>query len=121
MFLVLEKDLPQAKALWAEKQLPIEEIRLLTLKTFNAQQVAAIYSLSSQQSRALQEALKAAAIACFESDIKLSDRYLMERFIYGALKVSADLRWSGRYWQSPRRKAFTGRCLHKAEPGVTGY
>ncbi len=99
VFLVLEKDLPQAKALWAEKQLPIEEIRLLTLKTFNAQRVAAIYSLSSQQSRALQEALKAAAIACFESDIKLSDRYLMERFIYGALKVSADLRWSGRYWQ----------------------
>lgn len=99
VFLVQEKDLPQAKALWSDKQLPIEEIRPLTLRTFNAQRVAAIYSLYAQQSRALQEALKHAAIACFESDIKLSDRYLMERFIYGAVKVCADLHWSGRYWQ----------------------
>ena len=104
VFLVPQKDLPRAEALWAEKRLTAAEIRPLTLKSFNGQPVAAVYSLYNQQSRALQEVLSTADIACFEADIKLSDRYLMERFIYGSVKVCADLHWSGRYWQCQTAK-----------------
>jgi len=108
VFLVLQKDLQQVELLWSEKRLAVQEIRPLALKTFNAQPVAAIYSLYSKQSRALQEVLSAANIAVFEADIKISDRYLMERFIYGSVKICADLHWTGSYWQCHNAKLSPG-------------
>ncbi len=104
VFIVQQKDLLQAQALWSAQQLIVQEIRPLSLKSFHAQPVAAIYSLTNKDFRALQAVLDGAKIPYFEADIKISDRYLMERFIYGCAKVSGDIQWSGRYWicQAPK-------------------
>lgn len=113
VFLVLQKDLQQAELLWSEKRLAAQEIRALALKTFNAQPVAAIYSLYNKQSRTLQDVLSTADIAVYEADIKISDRYLMERFIYGSVKICADLQWTGSYWQCDNAKLLPGNASAK--------
>lgn len=99
VFLIHQRDFTQAKMLWSEKNIRATEIRHLPLKTFNGLLVTAIYSLSNQQFHTLLEVINTANIASFESDIKISDRFLMERFIYGGVKVCGDIQWSGRYWQ----------------------
>lgn len=104
VLLVVQEDLQQVQALCSKQQLAVHECRVLPLKTFKQQSVAAIYSLSKQHSHALQRALDSAAIPYFEADIQISDRYLMERFIYGCVKVRGNIQWAGRYWlcQSPK-------------------
>ena len=92
----------------------LHEIRPLALKTFNDQPVTAIYSLYSKHSSALREVLSAADIAVFEADIKISDRYLMERFIYGSVKICADLHWTGNYWQCHSAQALTWAYIGNA-------
>jgi len=107
VFLIKQDDLRQAKALWDSKSLPIDEIRPLPLATFTEQSVAAIYSKSSAASRRLQYVLTEHNIATFESDIKVSDRYLMERFIYGSVKITGEFVKKGAhyYCQNPRLSA----------------
>lgn len=104
VFLIHQKDVSQAHAFWSKKRLAPVEVRPLTLKSFTGLSVAAIYTLSNQQLRSLQDVLTAQNIAFFESDIKLTDRYLMERFIYGSARVCTDLRWTGRYWEGRANK-----------------
>ena len=104
VFLIKQDDLIAAQAIWANKKLNIAEIRRLALSTFNQHQVVAIYSLTLQSSRKLESALHEQAIAVFESDIKVSDRYLMERFIYGSVKVTGDICQRGQhlFCQNPK-------------------
>ena len=99
VFLIQQQDLQQAQQLWSAKHLVAQQIKPLPLKSFNGQSVVAIYSLNHGQNRNLQEALSNAGIAIFEADIKISDRYLMERFIYGSVCVQAAITWQGSYWQ----------------------
>jgi len=108
VLLVLQEELQQIRVLCAKQQLTVQEIRALPLKTFKQQPVAAIYSLSKQHSYALQGALDSATIPYFEADIKVSDRYLMERFIYGCVKASGDIQWTGRYWLCRAAKLCAG-------------
>lgn len=109
VFIVLQKDLQQAQQLWSDQQFNPQEVRLLPLKSFNQQPVAAIYSYNNKQFRALQNSLDNHNIAHFEGDIKISDRYLMERFIYGTVKVVGEMQWNGRYWlcHAPKIKPVT--------------
>ncbi|WP_019613810.1 DNA polymerase II [Psychromonas ossibalaenae] len=113
VFIVCQQDITQAVDLWSEKGLLAQEIRRLTLKSFNQQSVAAVYSLTQKQFRAMQDVLTAASIAFFEADIKLTDRYLMERFIYGSVKVTADIQWNGRYWFCRTGKISPGNAVPK--------
>ena len=99
VFLIQQQDLQQAQQLWSAKNIVAQKIKALTLKSFNGQSVAAIYSLNYRQNSSLQDALSNANIAVFEADIKISDRYLMERFIYGSVCVKGEISWQGSYWQ----------------------
>jgi len=104
VFLIKQDDLVKAQSIWRDKSLAISEIRPLQLSTFNQQKVVAIYSLTVQASRRLEHALSEQGIAVFESDIRVSDRYLMERFIYGSVAISGDIYRQGEHYfcQNPK-------------------
>ncbi len=55
------------------------------LNTFHHQSVTSIYFATIQQKRLAVHHFEQAQLPIFESDIKLADRYLMERFICGGL------------------------------------
>ncbi len=60
------------------------ELKPLSLKTFNQEKVAALYFVKGSCAYTAKLALSKALLPVFESDIRLPDRYLMERFIYGS-------------------------------------
>jgi DNA polymerase-2 len=56
----------------------------LSLKTFAHQAVGGLYFDKSSSLYQAKTLLKQHQIKCFEDDIRLSERYLMERFVYGS-------------------------------------
>jgi DNA polymerase-2 len=98
VFLIKQDDLISAQSLWNNLNLTVQEIKPLSLLTFNQQPVVAIYSLTNVDSRFLQQTLKDHAIATYEADVKLSDRYLMERFIYGNVRVMGNIHKKGSHY-----------------------
>jgi DNA polymerase-2 len=98
VFLIHQQQLVRAQALWSEEHLTPDEIRPLPLTSFNGQKVSAVYCLHNKMFRKLQDILSTASIPIFESDIKVCDRYLMERFIYGTVSVQGEFDWQGHYW-----------------------
>ncbi|WP_022940451.1 DNA polymerase II [Psychromonas hadalis] len=115
VFLIKQDDLKAAMAVWEHQQLFAHEVRPLSLTTFNQQDVVAIYSLSTNYSRLLQCALLDLELAIFEADIKVSDRYLMERFIYGSVKIEGKITQQGKGWfvQNPKLTAGKSNCSLK--------
>ena len=64
------------------------QIKSLPLKTFSGQSVSAVYFNNASQLYRGKELLRVAQITCFESDIRLIDRFLMERFISAGVVFS---------------------------------
>lgn len=58
------------------------------LTDFDKHPMAAVYCPSHQSLKALTQALDAHEIAYFEHDIRLHDRFLMERFIQGGIEIN---------------------------------
>ncbi|AGH81309.1 DNA polymerase II [Psychromonas sp. CNPT3] len=98
VFLVLQSDWPKIEAACDESELNIDEVRPLALQSFSGEKVTALYSLTGRQSRVLQKHIRQLGCRIFEADISISDRYLMERFIYGSAQISGEFTWMGRYW-----------------------
>jgi len=71
------------------------EIRALQLKTFEQAPVCAVYFESQQQLYRARDRLAQNTIACFESDIRPTERFLCERFITASIDVDADYSASG--------------------------
>lgn len=73
----------------AERKLRSEEINFestnLPLKTFQHESVTAFYFKTNSLFFKAKEALKNEAITSFEDDIRLTERFLMERFVYGGV------------------------------------
>ena len=98
VFLIEQAQLAEAELIWKQENCPPDFIRSLDIKTFNGKKVSAIYTLKQQLHKWCQVALMQKNIATYEGDIKLSDRFLMERFIYGFVKISGQIDWLGHYW-----------------------
>jgi len=98
VFLIEQSQLKQAKLVWKQEACEPNLIRPIDIKTFNGHKVCAIYTLKQQLHKQCQLVLMQKNIATYEGDIKLSDRFLMERFIYGLVKVSGQIEWLGQYW-----------------------
>ncbi|MCL9774450.1 DNA polymerase II [Vibrio methylphosphonaticus] len=64
----------------------------IALKSFAGEALSAIYCRTIADSRKLAEALKHTDVLVLESDIKLADRFLMERFIQGSLTFTGQRR-----------------------------
>ncbi len=62
------------------------ELRPLSLKTFQQQPVTAVYFLTLKHFYQAQALLQALQISLFEGDIRLHERYLMERSALGAVE-----------------------------------
>ncbi|ODS11075.1 DNA polymerase II [Vibrio scophthalmi] len=79
----------QAGAMQIAAQLNIAcEIKPLPLKHFNQAALCACYCDTIKAARQLAESLKQHDITVYEDDIRLADRFLMERFIQGAIEFT---------------------------------
>lgn len=61
------------------------------LKSFQSEPVSALYLQSQRQLFDVRDKLAAKGLHLLESDIKPTDRYLMERFVTGAAKVIGNI------------------------------
>ncbi|MRI35168.1 DNA polymerase II [Endozoicomonas sp. OPT23] len=64
------------------------ESKELTLKRFDQQPVTAFYFLTIKGASKARYLLRQKGIGLFESDIRLHDRFLMERFVYGDMEFT---------------------------------
>lgn len=87
VYFVRQADVERVGELLAERCSSCE-IKSLALKTIDQQPVAAIYFSSSSAAYQARDLLQQADITCYEDDIRLTDRFLMERFVYGNLCFS---------------------------------
>lgn len=77
-------------------------IKSLDLQSFQFESMSAVYFNSQQQLYRARDLLRQINVPCYESDIRPTDRYLMERFITAAVSVeSGD---NQNVIQSPRLK-----------------
>ncbi|MEM7195777.1 MAG: DNA polymerase II [Pseudomonadota bacterium] len=85
VFFVNQSDI--GKAAEELKQAGISaEIKSLSLKTFDEEPVSAIYSSTIHLHYRAQDVLRQSSTTLFEADIRLQDRFLMERFIQGGIE-----------------------------------
>lgn len=59
------------------------EIKSLELKNFQQEGISALYFDKSIPVYKARQQLQAEGIVCYENEIRLTDRFLMERFVYG--------------------------------------
>ncbi|MDH3857451.1 MAG: DNA polymerase II [Gammaproteobacteria bacterium] len=65
-------------------------IKPLELKTFSGEPVSAVYLSSQQQLYRARDRLEQNGIACYEADIRPTERFLCERFITASVEIDAD-------------------------------
>ncbi|MCP3689377.1 MAG: DNA polymerase II [Gammaproteobacteria bacterium] len=80
----------QADAEQVAKLLPEATVKPLVLKTFKREEVSGVYFNSQQQLYRARDLLANHAIACYENDIRPTERYLTERFITGSVDIDAE-------------------------------
>ena len=89
-------DAPQLQSLpKTPKGLRLGEARFLTCHGI---ETLPVYCPQYQQARDLERQLKARSVGVWEADIRPTDRYLMERFIKGGVKVAGDCTQQGNVW-----------------------
>jgi DNA polymerase-2 len=66
------------------------EIKPLALKTFSGALVSAVYASTLSDAYTVQDYLKRSEIEVLEGDIRVHDRYLMERFSYGSVAFTGE-------------------------------
>ena len=64
------------------------EYKDLELNTFEHEPVAALYFSHPGSAYKAKQALKSAGITRYEDDIRLTERFLMERFVYGSARFA---------------------------------
>lgn len=90
LFFVEHKDLDNALELLNRANIQSHH-QVLSLKTFEYQTVAALYFKRAGLAYQAKELLKQSGYVCFEDDIRLSERFLMERFIYATATYKGEL------------------------------
>lgn len=80
VFFVAQTESEQVHSVLSQAQVPYSSKRL-SLKTFQHHAVHALYFNKSSHFYTARDALKQSAITCYEDDIRLSERFMMERFI----------------------------------------
>lgn len=95
----------QNAALQALDSLANIEVRPLEMMHFSGAAVSAVYTPTIAQSQLCQQRLRQSDIAVYETDIRLADRYLMERFIRGSLDYTGTV-----YNQSGYSQIRNAKC-----------
>ena len=113
VFLLPTAQLAEARKLWQTHRLQPLEVRQLSLKTFNHQPVTAVYLATSAELNRCTELLQQHAIPCYEADIKLSERFLMERFIRGQMRVEGEFIRHNGHWRVVQPKLSAAEAEHR--------
>ena len=88
LFFIRQADVRAATGLLGSA--PGLSIKPLELKTFTDEPVSAVYLSSQQQLYRARDRLEQNGIACYEADIRPTERFLCERFITASIDVDAD-------------------------------
>jgi DNA polymerase II len=88
LFFIQREDAARAGELLGSS--PGVEIRPLQLRSFDGQEISGVYFNAQQQLYRARDRLAQQGIACYESDIRPTERFLCERFITAAIDVDAE-------------------------------
>ncbi|MCG3728234.1 DNA polymerase II [Vibrio cincinnatiensis] len=89
VFFIAQDDITRCQSIAQHQPFQLD-IRPLPLKDFSLQPLAACYCANLRHAVQLKQALSQAGLTTLEADIKLADRYLMERFIKGSLEFTGE-------------------------------
>ncbi|KGR34050.1 DNA polymerase II [Vibrio campbellii] len=112
VFFIEQAHIEQTKQL-ANSKLIAVDIRALELKNFQLTPLAACYTQTTKDAFALQDELKQNDIVHFEGDVRLADRYLMERFIKGSMEFTGNLQSRNGFQRVQNAKCRTGEYQPK--------
>ncbi|MDO6685805.1 MULTISPECIES: DNA polymerase II [unclassified Agarivorans] len=87
VFFVLSEELPQVQDVLGSA---LAKHQQLELNTFQHQAISACYFASIDEHYNAAQQLRQAGLHCFESDIKLHERFLTERFCYGSMAFAGE-------------------------------
>ncbi len=107
MFFVEQAHLEQVNMLAASKQLEVS-VKPLQLKNFQHSALAACYTHNTKDAFALQDALTQNDIIHYEGDVRLADRYLMERFIKGSIEFTGNQQFLNGFQRVQNAKCRSG-------------
>ncbi|MBL4631148.1 MAG: DNA polymerase II, partial [Paraglaciecola sp.] len=89
LFFIHQQDEAETKRLLSKSGIE-HSYKSLALKTFEHQDVGALYFAKNNSLYKAKTLLKQHDISCFEDDIRLTERYLMERFVYGSATITGN-------------------------------
>ncbi len=112
VFFIEQAQIEQTKRFATSKQIAVD-IRSLELKNFQLTPLAACYTQSTKDAFALQDELKQNDIVHFEGDVRLADRYLMERFIKGSMEFTGNQQSLNGFQRIQNAKCRTGEYQPK--------
>lgn len=110
VFFIPQKDVPQAQKLALERQLSIE-LKTLDLEDFEHTLLAGCYCQTIQTHAEFSALLKQHHILTLEDDIKLADRFLMERFLKGSIEFTGRLTQTFSHSKIEQAKCRPGNYL----------
>ncbi|MFZ3502839.1 DNA polymerase II [Vibrio harveyi] len=112
VFFIEQAQIEQTKRFATSKQIAVD-IRSLELKNFQLTPLAACYTQTTKDAFALQDELKQNDIVHFEGDVRLADRYLMERFIKGSIEFTGNQQSLNGFQRIQNAKCRTGEYQPK--------
>jgi len=92
------------------------ERKTVSLETFRGRPVDALYCDTYRDQRNLADRLEADGVRFYEADVRPPDRFLMERFVYGAAKIAGESETKGNLTTFRNPKIKSGPS--SAEPTV---
>ncbi len=109
VFFIAQQDNPQASHLISQHASQLSHpnstrLESLMLHTFEQQKVCACYCHNQTDSRFILQLFKQHDIVTYEDDIRLADRYLMERFIKGGVQFTGQFHAKTGYQQVTQTK-----------------
>ncbi|MGI9896797.1 DNA polymerase II [Vibrio natriegens] len=107
VFFIAQSDLEQARELAQSNKIHVE-FRLLEIKTFELTPLVACYSRLTRDAMSLQGHFSHHDIITYEGDIRLADRYLMERFIRGGIEFTGNQQTYSGYQRIQHAKCRSG-------------
>ena len=89
LFFILQDDATEVRRLLTRNRIE-HKYSALALKTFEHREVGGLYFDRYNALYKAKTLLKELHISCFEDDVRLTDRYFMERFVYGSAALSGN-------------------------------
>ncbi|MCF7482315.1 DNA polymerase II [Vibrio sp. J1-1] len=114
VFFISQADLEQVRELAQASKLHVE-FRLLEIKTFDHTALVACYTKLTRDAISLQGNLTHHDITTYEGDIRLADRYLMERFIRGGIEFTGNQQDFNGYQRVQHAKCRSGDYAPKLQ------